>query len=100
MELRIRTMVQDLGTPQTGVLAVFPLHHTPTLVLAGRITGEARPVQVFQKSRTRNSWAWDQNAAAHPPGTFKVSGKTDSKTDEVLLTVAGLRSGLGALTAP
>lgn len=88
MELCIRTMVQDLGAPHSAdVLAVFPLHHTPTMVLAGRITGEARPVRVFQKSRARDSWAWNRNAAPQPPGTFKVLGRTDSKTDEVLLTV-------------
>jgi len=87
MELHIRNMTKDLGSPQTGGLAVFPLHHTPTLVLAGRITGEARPVQVFQKSRSRDSWIWNQNVAAHPPGTFKVLGETDSEADEVLLTV-------------
>lgn len=88
MELPIRAMVQDLGRATSAdVLAVFPVHHTPTLVLAGRITGEARRVRVFQPSRTRKSWLWDSNAAAQPAGTFKILGPTDTQADEVLLTV-------------
>ncbi|MCE4058734.1 SAVED domain-containing protein [Pandoraea sputorum] len=90
MELPIRTMVQDLGqsvASSAGPLAVFPVHHTPTLTLAGRIVGEARNVRVFQRSRKRSSWQWDPAALAHPPGTFTVSGLTDSRADEVLLTV-------------
>lgn len=88
MELPIRNMVQDLGRPTSAdVLAVFPVHHTPTLVLAGRIVGEARQVRVFQRSRQRKSWLSNSNAAAHPAGTFKVSGLTDTQADEVLLTV-------------
>lgn len=88
MELPIRNMVQDLGRPPSAdVLAVFPVHHTPTLVLAGRIVGEARQVRVFQRSRQRKSWLWNSNTAARPAGTFKVSGLTDTQADEVLLTV-------------
>lgn len=88
MELPIRTMVQALGkVPSSDVLAVFPLHHTPTLVLAGRIIGEARKVQVFQRSRQRKSWHWNSTSTALPPGAFKVSGLTANQADEVLLTV-------------
>ncbi|WP_367303933.1 SAVED domain-containing protein [Burkholderia multivorans] len=90
MELSIRNLVQDvgkLGASSTGELAVFPVHHTPTLVLAGRIVGEARNVHVFQRSRKRRSWQWDRSAAAHPPGTFYVAGLTNTQVDEVLLTV-------------
>lgn len=90
LELPIRNMVQDLGrlgTSSTNVLAVFPLHHSPTLVLAGRIVGEARKVSVFQRSRQRQSWQWNSNVPAHPAGTFTVSGLVDAQVDEVLLTV-------------
>jgi hypothetical protein len=90
MELPIRNMVQDLGRPgtsSTGALAVFPVHHSPTLVLAGRIVGEARKVLVFQRSRKRGSWQWNPDAAAHPAGTFKVAELTNTHVDEVLLTV-------------
>jgi len=88
MELPIGQMVREMSSqPSADVLAVFPVHHIPTLVLAGRITGEARRVQVFQPSRKRKSWLWDLNAVAHPAGTFKVSGKTDVESSEVLLTI-------------
>ncbi|MGT2434065.1 SAVED domain-containing protein (plasmid) [Cupriavidus basilensis] len=87
MELRIRNMVQDLGGPRTGALAVFPVHHTPTLVLAGRIVGEARRVLVFQRSRRRASWLWNHDVAASQAGTFYVTGLTNTQVDEVLLTV-------------
>ncbi|WP_371865043.1 SAVED domain-containing protein [Massilia eburnea] len=88
MELPIRNMVQDLGRRSAAeALAVFPLHHTPTLVLAGRIVGEARKVHVFQRSRQRQSWQWNLNASKHPVGTFAVSGLTNAQVDEVLLTV-------------
>ncbi|MBP4049365.1 SAVED domain-containing protein [Chromobacterium violaceum] len=87
MEFPIRNMVQDLGRPMTGELAVFPVHHSPTLVLAGRIVGEARKVLVFQRSRKRGSWQWNPYDAVHPAGTFKVAGLTNTQVDEVLLTV-------------
>jgi len=90
MELRIRMMVQSLNRSNPSSpdqLAVFPLHHASTLVLAGRILGEARRVRVFQPSRQRKSWLWNLDAEAHPAGTFKVVGQTDSLVDEVLLTV-------------
>ncbi|WP_321819833.1 MULTISPECIES: SAVED domain-containing protein [unclassified Burkholderia] len=90
MQLQIGLMVQSLSRPSASApdeLAVFPLHHSATLVLAGRIVGEARRVRVFQPSRGRRSWLWNRDAEAHPAGTFKVIGDTDSPTDEVLLTV-------------
>lgn len=100
MELPIRTMVQDLGRPTSAdVLAVFPVHHTPTLILAGRITGEARRIRVFQPSRARKSWLWDSNAAAHPADTFKVFGLMETQADEVLLTIE-LTSHIDKKTLP
>ncbi len=90
MELPIHTMVQDLGRPGAASpdeLAVFPLHHSATLVLAGRIVGEARRVRVFQPSRKRKSWLWNPDVAVSPAGTFKVTGLTNTSVDEVFLTV-------------
>ncbi|WP_186057831.1 SAVED domain-containing protein [Burkholderia gladioli] len=90
MQLEIGLMVQSLSRPTASSpdeLAVFPLHHSATLVLAGRIVGEARRVQVFQPSRRRNSWLWNQDAEVQPAGTFKVIGDADSPVDAVLLTV-------------
>lgn len=90
LELSIRTMAQDLrdhSASSPDELAVFALHHSATLVLAGRITGEGQRIRVFQPSRTRKSWQWDSNTIPHPAGTFKVSGLTETQVDEVLLTV-------------
>ncbi|PLP96639.1 SAVED domain-containing protein [Cupriavidus pauculus] len=87
MELRIGNFVQDICGPRKGAIAVFPVHHTPTLVLGGRIVGEARKVLVFQRSRKRASWLWNRDIAGSPPGTFYVTGLTNSPVDEVLLTV-------------
>ena len=90
MELPIRVMVQDLGQPDMASadeLAVFPLHHSATLVLAGRIVGEARRVRVFQPSRKHRSWLWNPDVAARPAGTFKVSELTSTLVDEVFMTV-------------
>ncbi|MCK4136106.1 HNH endonuclease [Ralstonia pseudosolanacearum] len=90
MQLQIGLMVQSLSRPTASPpdeLAVFPLHHSATLVLAGRIVGEARRVRVFQPSRRRKSWLWNRDAEIHPAGTFKVIGNTDSPVEEVLLTV-------------
>ncbi|TAL99620.1 MAG: SAVED domain-containing protein [Paraburkholderia sp.] len=90
MQLQIGLMVQSLSRPTAASpdeLAVFPLHHSATLVLAGRIVGEARRVRVFQPSRRRKSWLWNKDADVQPAGTFKVIGHTDSPVDEMLLTV-------------
>lgn len=90
MQLQIALMVQSLSRPTASSpdeLAVFPLHHSATLVLAGRIVGEARRVQVFQPSRRRKSWLWNREAEVQPEGTFKAIGNTDLSVGEVLLTV-------------
>ena len=88
MELAIGNMVQDLRRPSfANSLAVFPVHHTPTLILAGRIVGEARQVEVFQRSRQRKSWLWNVNAAARSANSFSVSGLSDIQVDEVIFTV-------------
>lgn len=90
MQLQIGLMVQSFSRPSASSpdeLAVFPLHHAATLVLAGRIVGEARRVRVFQPSRRRRSWMWNRDADVHPTGTFKIIGDTGTPADEVLLTV-------------
>jgi hypothetical protein len=86
----ITRMFGELGgqaAKHDGDLAIFGVHHIPTLVLAGRIIGEARTVHVFQRSRARASWLWNAAATAHSPGTFKLDGLSDNHVDEVLMTV-------------
>jgi len=89
-ELDIRRLVID-GRQREGSasveLAVFPLHHVPTLILAGRIVGEARATQVFQYDRQRRSWAWNKEASPQPTGTFFVEGLSGQATEEVLVSI-------------
>jgi len=89
-ENHIRQLASSLnatGATETAELAIFPLHHTATLVLSGRIIGEARPVRVFQYHRPRSTWQWDPDANPQPSGTFNVEGLTVGTIDEVLITI-------------
>ena len=52
-------------------IAVFPMHVTSILVLAGRLIGDSNPVHIFQPNRdlqdSRSGSIWDwPNAAAEP----------------------------------
>lgn len=89
-ENQIRQLVTSFNNPsasETEELAVFPLHHNATMVLAGRIMGEARAIQVFQYHRDRRTWAWDEDVSPKPAGTFNVEGLIDDRTPEVLVTL-------------
>ncbi|MDD5267590.1 MAG: SAVED domain-containing protein [Methylococcales bacterium] len=92
-ELDIRDFVrfgkQTLGNGgfSADILAVFPLHLVPILVLAGRIIGEARCIGVFQYDRHRKSWQWDLAAMAQPVDTFQVNDITVAHADEILLSL-------------
>jgi hypothetical protein len=68
-------------------LAVFPLHHIATMILAGRIIGEASAIQVFQYHRDRKTWEWDANATPQPAGTFNVEGLSADRVTEALITI-------------
>ncbi len=89
-ENQIRELVTRFNSPNqsdTDELAIFPLHHNATMVLAGRIMGEARAIHVFQYQRDRRAWAWEKNATPRPAGTFNVEGLSPDRTDEVLVTI-------------
>lgn len=89
-ENQIRQLVSGFdssSSSDTENLAVFPLHHTPTLVLAGRVMGEAQAIQVFQYDKPRRSWAWSPEAKSHPQGTFNVSSLPTERATEVLITL-------------
>lgn len=89
-EIDIQQMVNSFklnGSQDSDELAIFPLHHTPTLILAGRIIGEARKLQVFQFDRQRGSWRWNPNATPQPADTFRIEDSTTATADEVLLTI-------------
>ena len=69
------------GTKRGGAprprLAVFPLHATSVLVLAGRILGENSGTHLFQPHRSAAAgagatrWAWPARSSAPPPDKFK-----------------------------
>ena len=71
----------------TESLAVFPLHHIPTLVLAGRVMGEAQAIQIFQYDRVRKTWTWDSQAVPHAQGAFSTSPLPPDRAAEVLITL-------------
>lgn len=88
--LDIQNLVARFNTihlNSTSELAIFPLHHIATLVLAGRIIGEASAVQVFQYHRDRKTWKWDTDALPQPEGSFYVDGLSNQQATEVLMTV-------------
>lgn len=87
----IRHMVSSLSNRAENIttqeLAVFPVHLTPILVLAGRIVGEARPVHVFQFDRQLKSWQWPADTSPLPAGTFEVEANPASHCEEVFLSL-------------
>jgi len=87
-ENQIRQLVTDFnnGAALTEELAVFPLHHIPMMVLAGRIMGEACIADVFQYHRERRNWAWDKSASPKPPDTFTIDGLITDHAEEVFVS--------------
>lgn len=89
-EAQIRVLVTSFNaasSAHTENISVFPLHHIPTMVLAGRIMGEAQSIQVFQFDRERRSWAWNPQAVVKPAGAFSVSPLSEGRVPEVLVTI-------------
>ena len=89
-ENHIRQLVSSFNDPDVSGMeefAVFPLHHIATMVLAGRIMGEARAIQVFQYHRQRGTWAWDPNTSPLPADTFGVNALPTNRSGEVLITL-------------
>lgn len=76
---------QDHAPPD--VLAIFPLHLVPVLVMAGRIIGEARHVEVFQYDRDRRTWRWDESASPSGQGNISISSVPSTPVDEVVLSI-------------
>lgn len=89
-EGQIRQLVTGFNATSGSVterLSIFPLHHSPTLLLAGRIMGEAQDIQIFQYHRDRRTWAWSPDATALPAGSFRVSELPDRRASDVLITI-------------
>jgi hypothetical protein len=89
-----RELTRRLGAAQPlgdgiEVLAVFPLHYVPILILCGRIVGEARQVEIFQYSHGK-SWQWPANSTPQPDKFFFVDdakGVSSTRSAEVVLTL-------------
>lgn len=89
-EIQIRQLITSFNSVSNGPaenLSVFPLHHIPTMILAGRIMGEAQAIQVFQYDRERGSWAWDPRAEPKPAGTFNAPPLPPEQASEVFVTI-------------
>ena len=84
---RLSGFVKEVFKDEGRALGVFPLHHIAMLVLAGRIVGEASPVEVFQYDRQQRTWCWHHNVQPHPEGTFRATGLEQGQTKEALLSV-------------
>lgn len=89
-----------LRTPNAGSgttpLAVFALHGTSVLVLAGRVFGEAAAASIFQFRRDRprekegGRWGYDAGAMPAHPTKYSLSSVKDPEPgdDEAALIVA------------
>ena len=75
-------------------LAIFPLHSTSVLLLAGRVLGDAAGTDLFQPHRNKvgrgTRWAWPDQIARPAPslGKFKLEelrGHAVGETDAVLV---------------
>lgn len=87
-----RTMKMDLprlqgllnGTSEGGAprpsLAIFPLHCTSVLLLAGRVLGDMAGTSLFQPHRNvqdgRTRWAWPADAQPMQPAALTAPGST------------------------
>lgn len=74
----------EIAPPE--VLAFFPLHLVPVLVLAGRIVGEARNTQVFQYHRDLKTWRWS-TANALSSGAISFQRPIIKQSREVILSL-------------
>jgi hypothetical protein len=74
---RLRKLLRTAPGPSGGThLAVFPVHGTSVLVLAGRVFGEASAVSLFQFRRERpvtvagGRWAFEEDAPLAGPSKY------------------------------
>lgn len=76
------------GVAARAPLAVFPLHGTSVLVLAGRVLGDASGVRLFQFNRDRaadlagGKWAFDEDAPRPQDGKYFVRTLQEPKAGE------------------
>lgn len=87
--------VGNSGQPRPP-LAVFPLHGTSVLILAGRILGDMAGTHVFQPHRNKvgehmeTRWAWPDDGVSPAPGKYQVKElkANTMQSDEAALLVS------------
>lgn len=78
----------DVGTPTN--LAVFALAPIPLLMVLGKAVGDINSVQVFQKFRSPDTWAWQSSPLAPNHGFHLDRGLPEgSKHVALVLNVSG-----------
>ncbi|TAM04862.1 MAG: SAVED domain-containing protein [Pusillimonas sp.] len=78
-------------------LAIFPLHSTSVLILAGRILGDNAGIHLFQPHRNKNGenasvtrWAWPTQAQTPAPDKYKMRISRDkiANSNEACLLIS------------
>ena len=87
------------SVPQPDVLAIFPLHLVPILILSGRIIGEARNVEVFQYERDLKTWQWPK-LSADQASSFDIRFEIDAKQDAETILSLELTANLDTNALP
>lgn len=98
--------VGNSGRPRPP-LAVFPLHGTSVLILAGRILGDMAGTHVFQPHRNKvgehmeTRWAWPDDAVSPAPGKYQVKElKANTTQSEEAALVVSLTFGITTKRLP
>ncbi len=88
------------STPPPDVLAIFPLHLVPILILAGRVIGEARNVEVFQYARDTRVWHWPLTDNTCTKPNFGLTYKIDDYHNEETILSFELTANLDTKALP
>lgn len=85
-------------------LAIFPLHSTSVLLLAGRVLGDAAGTHLFQPHRNavgeQTRWAWRPDQSAPATDKFRVSALRSSNGEDSACLVVALTSDIGSERIP
>lgn len=92
--LRNRLTGNAVGGAVPNSIAVFPMHATSILVLAGRLIGDSNPVHIFQPNRdlqdprSGSTWDWPNAAAEPTPDKYRLTAtRSDQSLKEAALLV-------------
>lgn len=74
-------ILDQIGSWQNKKIALFAIGPMPLLVKLGAILNDKLPVEIYQKHRKPNTWAWQDGG----PVNFIVNPPQDSSNDPVLV---------------